>query len=157
VHRNIANLVHHTDMNFLSVLQFALEVLKIPQIVVVGHYGCGGVRHALTNRSSGLINRWLMPVKELYVRHMEELEAIKDPMLRENRLIELSVEQQVLNICKTTKVQLAWKQNGCSIDMPIEYLKPQVQGWVYDIHTGLIKDLKVDVRRIGRTHVIDFD
>lgn len=131
VHRNVANLVIHTDMNMLSVLQYAVEVLKVKHILVVGHYGCGGVKASMTNKDYGLINKWLRNIKEVYEKHEIELNAITDEGKRFDRLVECNVLEQVKNLAKTTIIQKSWK-NG-------EY--PHLHGWVFDLHTGLINSI----------------
>lgn len=129
VQRNIANMVIHTDMNLLSVLQYAVEVLDVKHIIVCGHYGCGGVKAAMGNHSYGLINKWLRNIKDVYRFHREELEAIADEDLRVNRLVELNVQEQVINLAKTSIVQSAWKHKQ----------HPHLHGWVYGLDNGLIK------------------
>lgn len=131
VHRNIANMVVHTDLNLLSVLQYAVEVLKVKHIIVCGHYGCGGVKAALTNHNMGLINKWLRNIKDVHRTHRDEIDAIKDESLRVNRTIELNVQEQVLNLAKTSIVQKAWKQRQ----------QPHLHGWVYDLHDGIAKPI----------------
>ncbi len=135
VHRNIANMVVHTDMNMLSVLDYGVNVLKVKHVIVCGHYGCGGVRAAMANQQYGLIDNWLRHIKDVYRYYQEELEHIKDPLTRENRFVELNVIEQVYDLSKTSIIQNAWKSHG----------GPYIHGWVYDIHHGLIKDLKVSV------------
>lgn len=134
VHRNIANVVVHTDMNLLSVLYFAVEVLHVKHIIVCGHYGCSGIVSAITNKDNGFVNNWLRNIKEVYAKHSVELDAISDITKRENRLVELNVVEQVHNLAKTIIVQRAWKKREL-----------QVHGWVYGFNDGLIKDLKVMV------------
>ena len=135
VHRNVANMVIHTDFNMLSVLQFAIQNLKVKHIIVCGHYGCGGVRTAMQKRDMGLINKWLRHIKDVYHMNSEELEAIHDENKRYQKLIELNVIEQVSHLAETSFVQRAWQNTKL----------PTLHGWVYDIHTGLIKDLvKVD-------------
>ncbi|MEZ4902418.1 MAG: carbonic anhydrase [Spirosomataceae bacterium] len=131
VHRNVANLVIHTDMNMLSVLQYAVEVLKVKHILVVGHYGCGGVKASMTNKDFGLINKWLRNIKEVYEKHETELTAITDEAKRFDRLVECNVLEQVKNLAKTTIIQKAWAQG--------EY--PHLHGWVFDLKTGLINPI----------------
>jgi carbonic anhydrase len=131
VHRNIANMVVHTDLNMLSVLQYAVEVLKVKHIIVCGHYGCGGVKAAMTNQQLGLINKWLRNIKDIYRLHQEELLTIENETKRVDRLIELNIEEQVYNLAKTSIVQTAWKKEG----------RPILHGWVYDIHDGILHDL----------------
>jgi carbonic anhydrase len=132
VHRNVANMVVHTDFNFLSVLQYAVDVLKVKHIIVCGHYGCGGVLTALTNNSVGVVDAWLRNIKEVTIKHKEELDAIEDPVMKANRLVELNVEEQVKNLAKTSIVQKAWLSRSL-----------QIHGWVYGIDSGIIKDLNV--------------
>jgi len=131
VHRNIANLVIHTDFNMLSVLQYAVEVLKVKHIIVCGHYGCGGILNALSHRHLGLINKWLRHIKDIYRFHRRELDAIADENLKWRRLVELNVAEQVTNLAETSIVQQAWAKGG----------ELTVHGWVYDLHTGLLKEL----------------
>ena len=133
VHRNIANMVIHTDMNMLSVLDYAVNVLKVKHVIVTGHYGCGGVIAAMGNQSVGLIDNWLRHIKDVYRLHADELDAIADSGKRAERLVELNVIENVYNLCKTTIVQNAW-QTGQELN---------VHGWVYALSTGIIKDLKV--------------
>ena len=133
VHRNIANVVVHTDMNLLSVLDYAVNVLKVKHVIVAGHYGCGGVLAAMGNRQFGLIDNWLRHIKDVYRLHSHELDLITDETQRANRLVELNVIEQVYNLCKTTIVQNAWKERP---DL-------EVHGWVIDIGTGLVEDLRV--------------
>ncbi len=148
VHRNIANMVVHTDMNLLSVLSYAVDVLQVKHIIVCGHYGCGGVLAAMTNKQFGLIDNWLRHLKDVYRSHRMELESIQDEQNRQNRFVELNVSEQVLDLAKTTIVQNAWKRN-----QPLH-----LHGWVYDIGDGIIKDLNVnltghaDLDQIFRMH-----
>ena len=133
VHRNIANMVVHSDMNMLSVLSYAVEVLKVKHIIVCGHYGCGGVLAAMENKQFGLIDNWLRHIKDVYRYHHKELDAIEDKTQRARRFVEVNVMEQVHDLCKTSIVQNAWKNK-----QPLH-----VHGWVYDIHDGIIKDLEV--------------
>ena len=133
VHRNIANMVVHSDMNMLSVLSYAVEVLKVKHIIVCGHYGCGGVLAAMENKQFGLIDNWLRHIKDVYRYHHKELDAIADKTQRARRFVEVNVMEQVHDLCKTSIVQNAWKNK-----QPLH-----VHGWVYDIHDGIIKDLEV--------------
>ena len=133
VHRNIANMVVHSDMNMLSVLSYAVEVLKVKHIIVCGHYGCGGVLAAMLNKQFGLIDNWLRHIKDVYRYHHKELDAIADETQRARRFVEVNVMEQVHDLCKTSIVQNAWKKK-----QPLH-----VHGWVYDIHDGIIKDLEV--------------
>lgn len=137
VHRNIANMVVHTDLNFLSVLQYAVEVLKVKHIIVCGHYGCGGVNAAMGPINHGLVNKWLRNIKEVYAKHADELNAISDAVERSNRFVELNVIEQVRNLAKTSVVQKAWASRSL-----------QVHGWVYGIGDGRIKDLDCKVDEI---------
>jgi carbonic anhydrase len=136
VHRNIANMVVHTDMNMLSVLDYAVNVLEVQHVIVCGHYGCGGVLAAMSNKQFGLIDNWLRHIKDVYRTHQKELDAIKDETEKGRRFVELNVVEQVFDLCKTSIIQNAWKKRQ----------QPHVHGWVYDIANGLIKDLNVTVR-----------
>jgi carbonic anhydrase len=138
VHRNIANVVVHTDMNLLSVLYFAVEVLHVKHVIVCGHYGCGGVSAAMNGKDNGFVNNWLRNIKEVYLKYNDELNAITDIKQRENRLVELNVIEQVHNLAKTKIVQQAWRRREL-----------QVHGWVYGFDNGLIKDLHVMVDEIS--------
>ena len=131
VHRNVANMVVHTDMNLLSVLQYAVEVLKIKHIIICGHYNCGGVKAAMTNKDFGLINKWLRNIKEVYEKHYDELHAIENEQSRFNAMVELNVKEQIQNLAKTSIVQKAWKNSQL----------PHLHGWVFDIHKGEIKEV----------------
>jgi carbonic anhydrase len=135
VHRNIANMVVHTDMNMLSVLDYAVNVLEVNHVIVCGHYGCGGVRAAMQNKQVGLIDNWIRHIKDVYRIHQDELETIKDMKAREDRFIELNVIEQVYDLGKTSIIQNAWQKRG----------NPYIHGWVYDIRNGIIKDLKVSM------------
>jgi len=128
VHRNIANLVVQTDMNLLSVLQYAVDVLQVGHVIVCGHYGCGGVRAAMGHESHGLIDNWLRTVKDTQQYFWKELEPL-DEAARFDRMVELNVMEQVYNLGKTNVIQDAWRRRG----------KPHIHGWVFDLHTGLIK------------------
>ena len=131
VHRNVANMVVHTDMNLLSVLQYAVEVLKIKHIIICGHYNCGGVKAVMTNKDFGLINKWLRNIKEVYEKHYDELHAIENEQSRFNAMVELNVKEQIQNLAKTSIVQKAWKNSQL----------PHLHGWVFDIHKGEIKEV----------------
>lgn len=133
VHRNIANMVVHTDMNMLSVLDYAVNVLMVEHVIVVGHYGCGGVRAAMGQKQFGIIDNWIRHIKDVYRLNEKELDAIKDPLERENRFIEMNVVEQVYHLCKTSIIQNAWERRQ----------GPFVHGWVYSIAEGIIKDLDV--------------
>ena len=131
VHRNVANMVVHTDFNMLSVLQYAVEVLKVKHVIVCGHYNCGGVKNAMTRRDFGLINKWLRHIKDVYRLHQDEIESIADHHARLDRFVELNVTEQVLNLAKTTIIQRAWRKEQ----------RPTLHGWVYDLRTGYLKEL----------------
>ncbi len=133
VHRNIANMVVHTDMSMLSVLSYAVEVLKVKHIIVCGHYGCGGVMAAMGNKQLGLIDNWLRHLKDVYRYHHDELDAIEDEEQRCRRFVEVNVMEQVRDLGKTSIVQNAWA-NG----QPLH-----IHGWVYDLRDGVIKDLDI--------------
>ena len=136
VHRNIANMVVHSDMNMLSVLDYAVNVLQVKHIIVCGHYGCGGVQAAMTNKHIGLIDNWIRHIKDVYRLHRPELDAIADEASRFDRFVELNVFEQVLDLGKTSIVQAAWERGQ----------EVHVHGWVYDIHDGMIRDLKVTLK-----------
>ncbi len=131
VHRNVANLVVHTDLNMLSVLQYAVEVLKIKHVIVCGHYNCGGVKNAMSHQDLGLITKWLRHIKDVYRLNRRELETIENEQTRWDRLVELNVAEQVQNLAQTSIVQKAWHADH----------RPTVHGWVYDIRTGYIKEI----------------
>lgn len=128
VHRNIANMVIHTDMNLLSVVEYAVNVLKVKHVIVCGHYGCGGVRAAMMKKSLGMINEWLHNIKDVYRFHEEELIAIEDEERRLDRLIELNIQEQVLNLARTSIIQSAWYHDQI----------PHIHGWVYSIANGIL-------------------
>lgn len=144
VHRNVANLCPHTDFNCLSVLEYAVDLLKVQHVMVCGHYGCGGVKAAMENHRLGLVDNWLRHILDIYARFKDELEAIADPKERFNRLVELNVMQQVLNVCHTTIVQGAWNRG-----QPL-----WIHGWVYDLETGKLKDLDCCVSSIDQIEEI---
>jgi len=131
VHRNVANLVEHTDVNCLSVLQYAIDVLQVKHVIVCGHYGCGGVRAAMSPQPLGLIDNWLRHIRDVQMWNREELAAIENVDARADRLAELNVEAQVTNVCHTTIVQDAWRR-GQMVTM---------HGWIYSLHDGLLRDL----------------
>ena len=135
VHRNVANLAPPQDANYLSVLQYAVEVLKVRHILVVGHYGCGGVAAAVDGERRGLVDHWLHPVREVYSEHRSELDSINDPHIRLNRLCELNVARQVRNVSSDVFVQDAWARG-----QPL-----WIHGWVYSLSDGLVKDLNISV------------
>ncbi len=136
VHRNIANMVLHTDMSMLSVLDYAVNILKVKHIIVCGHYGCGGVQAAMTNKHLGLIDNWIRHIKDVYRFHQKELNGIDDEKQRFNRFVELNVQEQVLDLAKTSIVQEAWR-NGQQLHL---------HGWVYDVKDGLVQDLSITLR-----------
>jgi carbonic anhydrase len=131
VHRNIANLVVHTDLNLLSVLQYAVEVLKVKHIIVCGHYGCGGIKAATTGKHYGLINKWLRNIKDIHRFYREELQLITEEQKRLDRLVELNVKEQVLNLARTSIVQKAWKTEN----------RPSLHGWVFDFNDGHLDEV----------------
>jgi carbonic anhydrase len=133
VHRNVANVVVHTDLNCLSTIQFAVEVLQVEHIIVCGHYGCGGVGAAFENKRLGLIDNWLRHVQDVRAKHRAEIDTLKNDSEQVNRLCELNVIEQVANVSQTTVVRDAWSRA-----QPLS-----VHGWIYDLHDGLIKDLDV--------------
>lgn len=132
VHRNIANVVVHTDLNCLSVIQFAVDVLKVKHIMVVGHYGCGGIKAAMGTEEHGMIDNWLRHIKDVYRLHREELDGIENQQARFDRMCELNVVEQVANVCQSSIVQNAWKIGQ----------ELHVHGWCYSIEDGHITDLK---------------
>lgn len=134
VHRNVANAVIHTDLNCLSVIQFAVDVLKVKHVIVCGHYGCGGIRAAMENKSFGLVDYWLRHLKDLYQKHLKTLKRIKDEDKRWDRMCELNVIEQVYNVCHTNIIQGAWERGQ----------ELSVHGWIYSIKDGLLRDLNVD-------------
>lgn len=133
VHRNIANVVVHSDFNCLSVLEFAIEVLKVKHVIVCGHYGCGGVKAAADNHHLGLIDNWLRHIRDVRQKHEAILSRITDESARSDRLCELNVVEQVRNVCHTSVVQEAWERGQ----------ELSVHGWIYAVHDGLIRDLDV--------------
>lgn len=135
VHRNIANMVVHSDMNLLSVLDYAVNILKVKHVIVCGHYGCGGVKAAMENGQHGLVDNWLRHIKDVYRTHTQELDSIKDSEERFKRFVELNVIEQVFDLSKTSIIQNAWQNRSL----------PVVHGWVYSLESGLIKDLGVSL------------
>lgn len=131
IHRNIANLVIHTDMNLLCVLQYAVEFLEVKHVIVCGHYGCGGIKAVMTRHDYGLINKWLRHIKDIYRLHEAELEGITDDEQRVNRLVEINVIEQLHHVAYTSIIQRAWKKRQ----------SPHLHGWVYDLNDGLIRSL----------------
>jgi carbonic anhydrase len=134
VHRNIANMVIHSDMNMLSVLDYAVNVLKVKHVLVCGHYGCGGIKAAMGNDSVGIIDNWIRHIKDVYRLHKDELDAIEVETERFNRFVELNVIEQVFDLAKTSIVQSAWK-NGQELSL---------HGWVYGLNSGFVTDLNVN-------------
>ncbi|WP_294347289.1 carbonate dehydratase [Prosthecochloris sp.] len=135
VHRNIANVVVPSDLNCLSVIQYAVEVLKIKHIIVCGHYGCGGVKAAMENREHGLIDNWLEHIRDVYRTHSEKIDAIDDENKKLDKMCELNVIEQVINVCNTTTVRNAWKSGQ----------ELAVHGWIYGIEDGILQDLDICV------------
>lgn len=138
VHRNVANLVHSIDLNVQSVINYAIRHLKVKHIIVCGHYNCGGVKAAMIARDLGLLNPWLRGIRDVYRIHKPELDQIEDQHKRYDRLVELNVQEQCINIIKTAALQLSVQERGF----------PIVHGWVFDIHNGRIKDLNIDFEKI---------
>lgn len=138
VHRNVANLVNSVDLNVMSVINYAIRHLHVKHIIVCGHYNCGGVKAAMQPHDLGILNPWLRSIRDIYRLHKQELNAITDDRDRYNRLVELNVQEQCINILKTAALQLSIRDNGY----------PQVHGWVFDIHNGQIKDLNINTQKI---------
>ena len=134
VHRNIANMVVHSDMNMLSVLDYAVNALKVKHVIVCGHYGCGGIKAAMGNNSIGIIDNWIRHIKDVYRFHQDELDAIENEKERFNKFVEINVKEQVMNLAKTSIVQNAWK-NGQELSL---------HGWVYGLNDGYVTDLGVN-------------
>ena len=137
VHRNIANMIINIDLNSMSVVEYAVEHLKVNHIVVCGHYACGGVKAAMQSADLGLLNPWLRCIRDVYRLHKEELNAIDDQEMKYDRLIELNVQEQCVNLIKTAVVQKAYRDRNL-----------KVYGWVFDVHTGKLIDLKIDFEGI---------
>ena len=135
VHRNVANVVVHTDLNCLSVMQYAVDVLKVQHVIVCGHYGCGGVRAALRRDRLGLIDNWLRHVQDVRDKHQARLELLPDEAQQADRLCELNVIEQVMNVCQTTIAQDAWARGQALA----------VHGWIYGLRDGLLRDLNVTI------------
>lgn len=147
VHRNIANMVVHTDLNLLSVLDYAVEVLHVKHIIVCGHYGCGGVKAALSHHNMGIINKWLRNIKDVYRIHEEEINSINGEEEQVNKLVELNVQEQVLNLAKTSIVQKAWKYEN----------RPHLHGWVYGLSNGLLKPVFDIPPGTRLEHIYEYD
>lgn len=139
VQRNIANLVVHTDMNLLSVVYYAVKVLKVKHIIVCGHYGCGGVEAAMSQQHFGFLDNWLLHLKDIYRYHHKELDSIKDQKQRFDRYVEINVEEQVHNLAKVSFIQEEWANGNF----------PYIHGWVYKLEDGLIHDLNVSVNTVS--------
>ena len=138
VHRNVGNLVNSIDLNVMSVINYAIRYLKVKHIIVCGHYNCGGVQAAMVPRDLGLLNPWLRNIRDVYRIHRTELDAIAEEHVRYDRLVELNVEEQCINVIKTAALQLSY----------LETAYPEVHGWVFDMRTGRVKDLQIDFKRI---------
>lgn len=147
VHRNIANMVVHTDLNLLSVLDYAVEVLHVKHIIVCGHYGCGGVKAALSHHNMGIINKWLRNIKDVYRFHEDEIDTINDEEEKVNRMVELNVQEQVMNLAKTSIVQKAWKYEN----------RPHLHGWVYGLSNGLLKPVFDIAPGTHMDHIYEYD
>lgn len=150
VHRNIANMVVHSDMNMLSVLDYAVNVLKVKHVIVCGHYGCGGVKAAMENNSIGIIDNWIRHIKDVYRLHRTELDAIEDKTERFNKFVETNVREQVLDLAKTSIVQSAWKKGQ----------EVTLHGWVYGLNDGYVTDLNVNFscnKDLDEVHQLYFD
>lgn len=137
VHRNIANMVVNADLNALSVINYGVEYLKVKYIIVCGHYNCGGIMAAMQPKDMGILNPWLRNVRDVYRLHERELDAIENPKDRYNRLVEINVYEQCLNVIKTAEVQKSYLETGY----------PRVAGWVYDLNEGVLIDLKIDFEK----------
>lgn len=131
VHRNVANMVIHTDLNLLTVLAYAVNHLKVKHVIVCGHYGCGGIKAAMTHHDFGIINKWLRNVKDVYRFHRDEIDSLPDEESQSDKLVELNVQEQVMNLAKTSIVQKAWQNEQ----------RPDLHGWVYGLKDGLIKSV----------------
>ena len=140
VHRNVANLVLHTDFNCLTVLQFAIEILKVKHVIICGHYGCGGVKAAMESQTHGLIDNWLSGVKDTFVHHQDDLQKLNTEHEKLDMMCELNVKEQLKSLCRMTIVQNAWKRN-----QPLN-----IHGWIYDVGDGVLKDLGVSVKSIDQ-------
>lgn len=137
VHRNIANMIPNTDLNSMSVINYAVLHLKVNHIIVCGHYYCGGIKAAMQSQDLGILNSWLRNIRDVYRMHKEELNKINDEEEKYKRLVELNIQEQCLNVIKTSEVQSAYRERGIT-----------VHGWVFDIHTGKLMDLKIDFSKI---------
>ncbi len=137
IHRNIANMVVSIDLNVMSVINYAVRHLKVKHIIVCGHYSCGGIKAAMQSADLGILNPWLRNIRDVYRTHKEELNGIKDESVRYDRLVELNVQEQCINVIKLASVQQAYRERGIS-----------VHGWVFDIRTGKLIDLKIDFPKV---------
>lgn len=150
VHRNIANMVVHTDMNMLSVLDYAVNILEVSHVIVCGHYGCGGVIAALDNKQVGIIDNWLRHIKDVYRLHKTEIDAIQDPELKSRRMVEINVQEQVFDLSKTSIVQNAWAADR----------ELHLHGIVYDVANGVLKDLGLNIsnnQHLDNVYQLDID
>lgn len=147
VHRNVANLVTSIDLNVMSVINYAIRQLRVKHVIVCGHYGCGGVKAAMVPKDMGILNPWLRNIRDIYRLHQNELDSIKEEHRRYDRLVELNVEEQCMNVIKTAALQLSYEKDGF----------PVVHGWVFDMRTGRIVDLKIDFEGILQNirHIYD--
>ena len=137
VHRNVANLVNNIDLNVMSVINYAVRHLQVKHVIVCGHYNCGGVKAAMTPNDMGILNPWLRNIRDVYRLHIAELDGIADEHDRYNRLVELNVQEQCINVIKTAVVQQMYAKTGY----------PTVHGWVFDLHNGYLKDLEIDFQK----------
>ena len=144
VHRNVANLVHHSDMNCLAVMQFAVEVLKLRHIIVCGHYGCGGVKAAFDDSRFGLVDNWLRPIQDTMHKHQSELDKLPDDESRLDKLCEINVIEQIINVGETTIVQDAWERGQ----------QLYVHGWIYRIAEGIYRDMNITVKSLAELDVM---
>lgn len=142
VHRNVANIFSHNDLNGISVLNYAVTQLDVKHIVVCGHYLCGGVKAAMSKKEMGILNPWLRNIRDVYRLHKTELDVIEDEQARFDRLVEVNVQEQCLNVMKTSVVQIKYQETGY----------PQVHGWVFDVRTGKLKDLELNFHEIFNEH-----
>ena len=147
VHRNVANVIHSSDMNMLSTLEFAVNVLKVREVMITGHYGCGGVRAATEDQPHGLIDNWLRQVRELYLRNRKALAELPDDGARLDRMCELNVARQVINVANTTVVQEAWRR-----EQPLS-----IHGWIYSIANGKLSDLDLGVNNNPELRTLEAD
>lgn len=140
IHRNVANVVASVDLNVMTVINYAVRNLRVKHVVVCGHYNCGGVKAAMQSKDLGILNPWLRNIRDVYRLHQEELNAIADEHARYDRLVELNVQEQCVNVIKTAVVQQRYIAEGY----------PRVHGWVFDLRTGILKDLKIDFEKVLR-------